>query len=227
MKNIRFFTGGPAFHPTTDQAKMIAGWLGPDYQCEIVEGAPAFDDLDAVDLLAVMGLHWPGMSNDWAGSLTYEPLDDARKQSLRDYVGSGRPVLGFHGGVASYPDWPEFGNLLGFYFRWKLSNHDVGNRLVAVEPTDDKHPLNEGIEPFVVRDEVYVNVQAAYDMPIDVHAQTRMEGARFPMILSGEGGRLPGAGKAVYLANGHDLRAFEAPAIRRIWENAIRWLLES
>ena len=50
-------------------------------------------------------------------------------------------------------------------------------------------------------------------------------GSRGPMIITAEGGRLAGAGRTVYLANGHDMRAFAAPALRRIWENAVRWAL--
>jgi type 1 glutamine amidotransferase len=46
------------------------------------------------------------------------------------------------------------------------------------------------------------------------------------MIVVGQGGRVEGAGRTLYLANGHDLRAFAAPALRRIWQNAVRYALE-
>ena len=46
------------------------------------------------------------------------------------------------------------------------------------------------------------------------------------MIITAEGGRVEGAGRTVYLANGHDLRAFACPALPRLWQNAVRWSLE-
>jgi hypothetical protein len=45
------------------------------------------------------------------------------------------------------------------------------------------------------------------------------------MVITADGGRVSGTGRMVYLANGHDLRAFESPALRKLWANAVRWLL--
>lgn len=226
MKTIRFFTGGPAFHPTAEQASVIAGWLGSGFEYQIIDGAGAFDSLESVDLLVVMGLHWTGMTAEWCGKLVYNPLDEIRKSNFRDYVKSGRPILAFHGGIASYDDWPEFGHLLGFCWHWKLTSHlSVDTYDVAIGP--EPHAITQGVSDFKVLDEVYVNIQVMPDLEIQVHAQVPFSGAKFPMIITGSGGRTLGAGKTLYLANGHDMKAFDAPEIRQIWLNSINWLLEN
>lgn len=50
--------------------------------------------------------------------------------------------------------------------------------------------------------------------------------ARFPMVITGTGGRITGAGKTAYLANGHSMKTFECGALRPLWINALKWLLE-
>ena len=55
-------------------------------------------------------------------------------------------------------------------------------------------------------------------------ATSDFNGQALPMIQVFEGGRVDGAGKAVYLANGHDLKAFECPAMRKLWMNTVAWL---
>ena len=34
------------------------------------------------------------------------------------------------------------------------------------------------------------------------------------------------AGKAVYIALGHNLRSMEPPAMRQLWRNSVQWLLK-
>jgi hypothetical protein len=50
--------------------------------------------------------------------------------------------------------------------------------------------------------------------------------AKFPMVITGTGGRIAGAGKTAYLANGHSMKTFECEALRPLWINALKWLLE-
>ena len=59
-----------------------------------------------------------------------------------------------------------------------------------------------------------------------VHAEAIWQGQRLPMVMTASGGHVAGAGRTVYLANGHDLRAFACPALPQLWRNAVHWLLE-
>ena len=223
MKKIRFQVGGPTFHPVEEQALVIAKLLGADFDCQIVEGAAAFDDMDDVDLLVPMGLHWTDMSADWAGNLVYEPLTESRKQAIRDYVASGRPVLNYHGGIASYDDWSEYGDLLGFKWLWGVTTH-TPITVTTFKPLVE-HPILSGVGGFDVKDEIYFNVQIMSTTPVKVLAEVDFNGAKMPILFELDGGRIPGAGKSVYVANGHDMIAFEGGQVAKLMVNAVRYMV--
>jgi hypothetical protein len=111
-RTIIYHVGGPPFHPVDQQAQEIARWLGDEnYVHERLEGLAAFERLDNADLLVVMGLHWTGGGN-------YQPMQSRHQAAFENYVASGRPIIAHHGGIASYDDWPRFGELLGFAWIW-------------------------------------------------------------------------------------------------------------
>ena len=216
---IVFHVGGPAFHPTDLQANQIRQWLGPSYRCTIHEGGRGFDHLDDADLLVLMGLYWTG------SHIEYVPLSESQKQSFERYIASGRPVLAHHGAIASYDDWTRFGDLTGFAWVWGKTNHSpLGTYTVTVPPSD--HPISRNLSDFEIFDELYYDIQIAPGLDPTTHASAHFNGRDLPMILTATGGRTTGAGKTAYLANGHDIRAFESPALRQIWLNAVEWLLQ-
>jgi type 1 glutamine amidotransferase len=224
MARIVFHVGGPAFHPVAAQARLIASSLGDGYDCRLADGTAAFELLDECDLFVAMGLHWTGMNAEWAGNMTYTPLTSSHQAAFEAYVASGRPILAHHGGIASYDDWPRYGELLGFAWVWGVTTHSpLGDHTVRVLPTG--HPLVAGVDDYTLFDELYYDVRIAPGLAPAVHAAAEWDGAARPMILSAEGGRVRGAGRTAYLANGHDLRAFACPAMAQIWRNAVAWAL--
>jgi type 1 glutamine amidotransferase len=137
-------------------------------------------------------------------------------------------LLGWHGGIASYDDWLDFGLLIGFRWDWLVTAHTVIREWdVKVQPNG--HPVLEGVGDYRLCDELYYNVQVTPGMDYAVHAFAHIpdDGIRFPMIMTGEGGRISGAGRTAYLANGHDLRATVCPAFRKAVINTINWLLSN
>ena len=221
---IIFHVGGPAFHPTVEQAHMIEQWLGPEFDCALYDGVDAFEHLEDCDLLVIMGLHWTGMRADHGGDLSYRPMTTDHQHALEAYVTSGRPVLCHHGGIASYDDWPRFGELIGFAWIWGVTAHsELGDHHVRILPTG--HPIVAGVHDYTIHDELYYDVQIAPGMQATAHAEARWNNRALPMVLTGEGGRAPGAGRTAYLANGHDMTAFACPAMKTLWNNAVRWLL--
>jgi type 1 glutamine amidotransferase len=222
---IVFHLGGPAGHPVAEQARAAAGWLGDRFAYDFIEGAAAFDALGGCDLLVLMGMHWTGSStNAWAGNRPYEPLGDRQQAAFEGYVASGRPLLVHHGAIASYDDWPRFGELRGLSWVWGETDHPpFATFPVRVLPTG--HPVVAGVEDFQIDDELYYNVRVAPGIAVAAHAVATHGGVDHPMVLTAEGGRAEGAGRLVYLANGHDMRAFASPALRRLWQNSVGWLL--
>lgn len=225
MAQIVFHVGGPAFHPVAEQAQQIMEWVGGDHEFHIAEGLSAFDMLDGCNLFVAMGLHWTGMSEVWAGGLHYQPLQTRHQNAIKAYVASGRPIIAHHGGIASYDDWPQYGELLGFTWVWGVTAHSpIGEYTVNVLPTE--HPIVTGISDYTLTDELYYDIRITPGMTTETHAVAEWEGVARPMIITAYGGRLPGAGRTIYLANGHDLRAFTCPMLRQIWRNAVRFALE-
>ena len=219
MKQIVFHIGGPSFHPVDQQAHRITEWLGTSFACQQYDGVDAFDRLDDCDLLVPMGLHWRGMA-----PLPYRPMEETHQKAFRNYVASGRPLIAHHGAIASYDDWPSFGGLIGFSWVWQLTTHSpLGDYDIKVLPTS--HPVIKDVADYRLHDELYYNIQIAAEFKPTVHADVLWDAVRRPMVMTAEGGRISGAGRVVYLANGHDLRAFESSAVRQLWINAVHWCL--
>lgn len=223
--NIVFFVGGPSFHPVAEQARVISGWLNEELESSLTyairEGNAAFDQLDDCDLLVIMGLYWTGMGAD-----LYTSLNEQQQRTFEAYVASGRPLLCHHGGIASYDDWPRFGELLGFTWKWEVTTHSpFGEQQVIVPPSG--HPLVSHVHDYQIADELYYDVQISQGQVPTTQAYATWEGQKRPMVMAieGEAGRIAGAGRSVYLANGHDMQAFSCPMLRQLWINSVRWLM--
>jgi type 1 glutamine amidotransferase len=224
MARIVFHVGGPSFHPVAEQAQLIEGWLGGGHSCRLADGLEAFDYLDDCDLFVAMGLHWTGMGEAWAGGMVYHPLQPRQQAAFAAYVAAGRPIIAHHGGIASYDDWPRYGELLGFAWVWGVTTHSpLGDHTVNVLPTE--HPIVAGVADYTLFDELYYDVRITPGLETEVHATADWEGKARPMVITAEGGRAPGAGRTVYLANGHDLRAFACGELAQLWRNAVAWAL--
>jgi type 1 glutamine amidotransferase len=235
MIRILFQTGGP-YHPVQLQAALLQSWLPADWRIETACGSAVFDQIAQADLYVAAALHGPELEDElpvdaWTSAGVaphgYTRPTERQKEAFRRYVASGRPVLAFHGGIVSYGDWPEYGRLLGF--RWDRGY--TGHSRYAewkVQVDTRRHPVVADVPDYVIYDELYYNVVIPPELAVLVHARALFaEGVTFPMVMTAEGGagRCPGAGKTVYLANGHSMQSMEPPAIRRLWLNTLRWLV--
>ncbi len=104
--------------------------------------------------------------------------------------------------------------------QFALLQEDLGERAEIV-----CHPVVAGVDDFELEDELYCNVQIAPGMDFTVHAWAPYHGLRLPMIVTAEGGRVSGAGRTAFLANGHDLKALDCEGFRRAAVNTLSWLL--
>jgi type 1 glutamine amidotransferase len=243
MIKVLFQTGGP-FHPVEAQARLIQTWLTDDWKIEPVFGADVFDRLEDVDIYVAAGLHWTGLHDlsnligsapeppIWESAQVkkhpYVPPTEKQKIAFRKYVQSGRPILSFHSGILSYDDWPEYGQLLGYRWEQGITEHTLyADWKVTTRST---HPIMRGVPDYELTDELYYNVQVEAGMNAQMHAYAEFgpentKPAKFPMVITGSGGRIAGAGKTAYLANGHSMKTFECAALRPLWVNTLEWLV--
>ena len=232
--HLVFMVGG-AFHPAAEQARTVCTWLGDGYDCTILSGADAFDVLAEADLFVPMGTHFPGMAQPNMGGLPYRTPTPEQRTIFERYISTGKPLLVHHGSVLSFSDWPRFGRLLGFWWDWDLTKMaPVGEYIVHVKPTN--HPVMAGVMDYVIEDELYIDVQLAPGLAPLVHAEAHIQDDNLlrynsptmfrtvPVVYTSDRSDT-GTGRRVYFVNGHDLRAFTCDALRRMWINAVRWLL--
>ena len=153
--------------------------LGGGHEYCFADGLAAFEMLDGCDLFVAMGLHWTGMNAEWAGKMAYHPLEPAHQAAFEAYVASGRPIIAHHGGIASYDDWPRYGELLGFTWVWGVTTHSpLGDHKVDVLRTG--HPIVAGLEDYTLFDELYYDVQVTQGLATAVHAVAEWDGQPRP-----------------------------------------------
>lgn len=221
-RKISFHVGGPDFHPTQRQALQISGWLGNEFEVSFAEDKAFFNSMDDQDLLVIMSGFAPAPENG------YLPLNSDQEKRLTKYVASGRPLLLHHGGISSYPDSEVFTRLVGINWVWgseEASAHSpICDHTVRVVQPD--HPVTAGVHDFTLFDELYYQLRIHPSVSFQTLAVADFDGQELPMVMVAEGGRTEGAGKLVFLANGHDQKAFACLAMKSLWVNSVRWLTQ-
>lgn len=222
--------GGGQCHPVDRQAEIVAEWLGDSFDVRNHAGAAALDELDGADLLVVAGLHYTDMGNAfWKPPMDYVRPTGEQKQKFRDYLAGGGRLLGFHGGVASFDDWPEFGELCGVRWDWKMTTHGPIGQVESVVAADGHSVVSafsEETKFTTENDETYLNLQMTPSWNFDLHAWSFFSEVKFPMLLTAEHGPLESSGRFAYIMIGHSVEAMAAAPVRQVWESTVQWLTE-
>jgi uncharacterized protein len=146
----------------------------------------------------------------------------AQQQALADAVAAGKGLVGVHctnvlgwrGDGLDPADRPMF-DLLGNRYLSHGPGHHEGRHTVEIVA---EHPVTEGVTDFELFDEYYEFELA--DGKIEILAQRhRADGAVIPVMYAREAG----AGRVIYLALGHDMRAWGEPMFRRLVRQALTW----
>jgi type 1 glutamine amidotransferase len=117
------------------------------------------DRLRQFDALVMNNIHErePFLPEDFAQlngeqKAAAKKIDKAVKQSILEYVRSGKGIVGIHAATAALQNWPEYGDMIGGYYAGHILQQ------VVIRPEDPKHPVNVcfGGKPFTIRDEIYI-----------------------------------------------------------------------
>ena len=145
-----------------------------------------------------------------------------QQRALADAVAAGKGFVGVHcanilgwaGDGLDPRDRPLF-NLLGNRYLSHGPGHHEGRHTVEVVAD---HPVTAGVSDFELFDEYYEFELA--DDQVQVLAQRhRADGVVIPVMYARE----HGAGRVVYLALGHDMRAWGEPPFRQLVRQALVW----
>jgi len=117
------------------------------------------DRLPQFDALVMNNIHEPDpfLPEDFAKrsqeqKAAARQFDAAVKQSILEYVRSGKGIVGIHAAAAALQNWPEYGQMMGGYYSGHIYQE------VAIKLDDPRHPVNAcfGGKPLRINDEVYI-----------------------------------------------------------------------
>jgi type 1 glutamine amidotransferase len=145
-----------------------------------------------------------------------------QQRALADAVALGKGlvalhcsnVMGWQGDGLDPADRPLF-ELIGNRYLSHGPGHHEGRHTIEIVA---EHPVTEGVTDFELFDEYYEFELA--DDKIEILAQRhRADGVAIPVMYVRE----VGAGRVVYLALGHDMRAWGEPPFRKLVRQALTW----
>jgi hypothetical protein len=216
-KQIVFMVGGVFAEAVASFLALLAPALDDRFTLRAYEGEEALKHLGRCDILVLAGYHDPGTLGEG-----YQPLSRMAKQSFGAYVSSGNPLVVTAEGAASFPEWPRYGELVGFGVQ--LPERNATNRLeLYAEPATFCQPLS-GV--------VLERVPAFRGFPrVGMESETLLrgrdaDGDDWPLVMVAQGGPRPGAGLSLFMGPGPLWRDILEPAtLVQLWRHAMLWLV--
>lgn len=160
--------------------------------------------------------------------------DELYKKNLVVFLQKGGGLAVIHAGVASFREWPEYGNIIGARF----TNHPWNSgSTVALKVDEPDHPLAAAFKDprfaFSVRDEIY-QVGDPYSrekLRVLLSIDTTKTNMQVQGIERKDGDfamswiKTYGNGRVFYNAFGHDHDIFWNPVILQHWLDGIQYVL--
>lgn len=88
------------------------------------------------------------------------PMETSQKQAIVDFVRGGKGFIGVHCASLTFYDFPEYGRMLGAYFR----QNGRQNRIIVLKVEDRAHPATKMLGPsWPLADEFYFFGTAPWD----------------------------------------------------------------
>ena len=140
----------------------------------------------------------------------------SQQEALADMVNAGKGLVGIHCAcIMGLPSDRALYELLGCRYLSHGPGHHEGRHTVEIVPG---HPVTDGLGDFELFDEYY-EFELADDKITVLARRTRADGVVIPVMYARE----VGAGRVVYLALGHDMRAWGEPSFRALVRQAMTW----
>ncbi len=150
-----------------------------------------------------------------------QPLEgDELHGAILDFVAGGGGLLLVHPSTwYNWPAWPSYNrDLVG----GGAKSHEAYAEFDVVSQASGDELLEDVPARFAVADELYRAELVGERNRVLAVGRSRTSGQEFPVLWT----RTQGKGRIVCLTLGHDGAAHDSEAYRRIYQNAVRWLLE-
>jgi len=199
-------------HPATSQRiSEILREVGFDARIRACHPR-AFGDLTGAELLVANTASGPPAPED-ASDENWVPAHAA----LKAYVDGGGPLIALHLAASSFreiPEWPDW--IGGAWIQGASMHPPIADSHVSVRT--DVHPIVAGLTDFDIYDEMYSYLEL---QPGNVVlAAHHYEGRDHPLAWARE----TGAGRAIYDAFGHGVRAYDSPERIRLLQREALWV---
>ena len=149
-------------NPYAEKALVILGHKTGAFQA-VVSDDPRLllgDRLPQFDALVMNNIHEPEpfLPEDFTRRTKEQKtaarkFDKAVKQSILDYVRSGKGLVGIHAATAAFQNWPEYGKMLGGYYGGHIYQD------VAIKVDEPQHSVNACFrgKTWRINDEIYIS----------------------------------------------------------------------
>jgi type 1 glutamine amidotransferase len=116
------------------------------------------------------------------------PLTDTQKRAIVDYVRNGKALIGVHCASLTLYDYPEFGEVLGGYYRRSIvPTTMVGRKMGVLKVEDPSHPATRTLGgSWTVAEEFYQFGTAVWDASRPTEQISQVGRLHIPMALSRE-----------------------------------------
>jgi hypothetical protein len=221
-KRIGVMIGGAHAEATALFAALVARALEDKFILEAYPGGEVFSHLARCHVLVLAGYHSP------AAGESYMPLTREQKQNFGAFVSSGRPIVSTPEGVASFPDWPRYGELVGYELLSPLHPPSALDSPCDLEIYAESAAFLAELHGTHLANAPAVGAMARPGMDSDTLALGRLaNGDHIPLALCAKGGPRPGAGLTMFLDMGPAWSHALSPATTaRLWRQALLWLVD-
>jgi len=172
----------------------------------------------------------PGLQNQYDVLVMYDMVSKIRPEQQAAFVEllkTGIGVVSLHHNLGAHANWDEFRRIIGGKFlladttldgtAYKKStwDHDQQVKVIVV---DKEHPITQGLDEFVIHDEVY----GGYWVSPGVHVLLKTDHPKNrpgPLAWVSQYGK----SRVFYLMLGHDSQAWKHPMYPKLLERGIRW----
>jgi type 1 glutamine amidotransferase len=159
--------------------------------------------------------------NTFGGDPAARIWDAATKKAFIDHLAKGHGLVIVHAGGSVFYDWPEFQKLACGSWQDGTSHGPV--HVDQVTFTAEKNPITEGLQPFWIRDEFWLNTgvnPGAKALATFVAASGAKDpGKTHPIVFTHESG----GARGFALILGHDAAAMKNTAWRSLLQRGSEW----
>ncbi|HUS57933.1 MAG TPA: ThuA domain-containing protein [Planctomycetota bacterium] len=203
MTKVLLVTGG-GWHNFDECSRILADLLKNTGKAEVtvtqdrkILGSPELKSYDQVVMYTQGG-----------------KLTGKEEQGITSFVKGGKGFLGIHCAADSFVENPKYIEMVG----GKFIDHGPCQEF-GVNVANKEHDLTRRFGNFRITDELYVLDEVQGDNK-NVLLSSFWKGKMLPMAYTKDYGK----GKVVYLALGHDRRAFTNPEFQKLCLRSINWL---